>query len=92
MVGEKATPRVKTRQTKAPTLPPISSTRAPLLQQPVKAQAVDRQRKEQKVTIRKRMTAVEGRLVRLIVEGTEADHSQRFISMSRLKSIPTVMR
>lgn len=96
MAVEKATQRARTRQTKAPTLPPTSSIRAHLLQQSVKAQGVDQPKREKKVTIRSRMTAVEVRLVRVggegQVEGRETDRNPRFISTMRLKNTPTVTR
>lgn len=96
MAVEKATPRARTHQTKAPTPPPTSSTRAHLPQQSVKAQGVDQPKREEKVTIRSRIAAVKVRLARVGAEGQgkgkETDRSQRFISIMRLKSTITVTR
>lgn len=89
-------PRAKTRQTKAPTLPPLSSIQAHLLQKSVKVRGADQPKKEQKVTIRRRTTAAKVRPVRVgvkdQVEEREADYSQKFINMTRQMSTPTVMR
>lgn len=96
MAVEKATPRARTRQTKAPTLPPTSSTRAHPPQQSVEARGVGQPKREQKVTIRSRMAAVKVRLVPVgaegRVEGKETDRSPRFTSIMRLKSTLTVTR
>lgn len=96
MAVGKVTPRARTHQTKAPTPRPTSSTRAHLPQQSVKAQGVDQPKKEEKATIRCRMTAVKVRLVRVgaeaQLEGRETDRNPRFISIMRLKSTLTVTR
>ena len=96
MAAEKATPKARIRQTKALTPPPTSNTRARLPHQSVKAQGVDRLRREKKVTTRSRTVAVEVGLVRVgvvdQVEETETGPSQRFINTMRLKNTLTVMR
>ena len=89
-------PTAKTHQTKAPTLPPISSIQARLLHQSVKVQGADRPRKEQKVTTRRRTTAAKVRLVRVGVEDQveegEGHRSQKSRSKTRQMRAPTVMR
>ena len=97
---EKATPRAQTLQIKAQTPPRTSSTQAHLLHQSVKAQAVDLQKAEQKVTILSRMTPARAVIRPVQVEGVEeeqvelreTDHSQRFTSLVPLESTPIVTR